>query len=183
MPWPSPLPLVDDGARDIRLTATTADVLPDAATAFGQRVRARLQNDTVIWIVTVGADGRPQPNPVGFCRDGGADSTEFVIYSRPDSHGSSTFVNGRTRFRSTSTATVTARTSWCCAAGSWSTTTIRSSRTDRLTSRSTALPWNGSSAALRSLARATRSPCASRSPGCEASTCGARERLTVVATR
>ena len=64
----------------------TADVLPDAATAFGQRVRARLQKDTVIWIVTVGADGRPQPNPVGFCRDGDADSTEFVIYSRPDSH-------------------------------------------------------------------------------------------------
>jgi PPOX class probable F420-dependent enzyme len=64
----------------------TADVLPDAATAFGQRVRMRLQNDTVIWIVTVGADGRPQPNPVGFCRDGDADSTEFVIYSRPDSH-------------------------------------------------------------------------------------------------
>ncbi len=28
----------------------TADVLPDAATAFGQRVRTRLQNDTVIWI-------------------------------------------------------------------------------------------------------------------------------------
>ena len=53
----------------------TADVLPDAATAFGQRVRTRLQNDTVIWIVTVGADGRPQPNPVGFCRDGDADST------------------------------------------------------------------------------------------------------------
>ena len=64
----------------------TADVLPDAATAFGQRVRTRLQNDTVIWIVTVGADGRPQPNPVGICRDGDADSTEFVIYSRPDSH-------------------------------------------------------------------------------------------------
>ena len=39
-----------------------------------------------IWIVTVGADGRPQPNPVGFCRDGDADSTEFVIYSQPDSH-------------------------------------------------------------------------------------------------
>lgn len=64
----------------------TADVLPDAATPFGQRVRARLQNDEVIWIVTVGADGRPQPNPVGFCRDGDADSTEFVIYSRPDAH-------------------------------------------------------------------------------------------------
>jgi PPOX class probable F420-dependent enzyme len=62
----------------------TADVLPDAATPFGQRVRTRLQNDAVIWIVTVGADGRPQPNPVGFCRDGDADSTEFVVYSRPD---------------------------------------------------------------------------------------------------
>lgn len=62
----------------------TGDVLPDAATPFGQRVRARLQNDALIWIVTVGADGRPQPNPVGFCRDGDVDSTELVIYSRPD---------------------------------------------------------------------------------------------------
>ena len=63
-----------------------ADVLPDPATPFGQRVRARLGSDEVIWIVTVGADGRPQPNPVGFCRDGDADSIEFVIYSRSDSH-------------------------------------------------------------------------------------------------
>jgi PPOX class probable F420-dependent enzyme len=63
-----------------------ADVLPDPATPFGQRVRARLGSDEVIWIVTAGADGRPQPNPVGFCRDGGADSTEFIIYSRPDAH-------------------------------------------------------------------------------------------------
>jgi PPOX class probable F420-dependent enzyme len=62
------------------------NVLPDSATPLGQRVRARLGNDEVIWIVTVGADGRPQPNPVGFCRDGGADSSEFVIYSRPDAH-------------------------------------------------------------------------------------------------
>jgi PPOX class probable F420-dependent enzyme len=61
----------------------TADVLPDAATPFGQRVREHLDEDTVIWIVTVGADGRPQPNPVGFCRDG---DTEFVIYNRPDAH-------------------------------------------------------------------------------------------------
>ena len=58
-----------------------ADVLPDPATPFGQRVRERLQHDEVIWIVTVGADGRPQPNPVGFCWDGGA---ELVIYSRSD---------------------------------------------------------------------------------------------------
>jgi hypothetical protein len=40
----------------------TADVLLDAATPFGQRVPTRLQTDEVIWIVTVGADGRPQPN-------------------------------------------------------------------------------------------------------------------------
>jgi PPOX class probable F420-dependent enzyme len=58
-------------------------VLPDPATPFGQRVRSRLRDDEVIWIVTVGADGRPQPNPVGFCQDGEA---EFVIYSRPDAH-------------------------------------------------------------------------------------------------
>jgi PPOX class probable F420-dependent enzyme len=63
-----------------------ADVLPDPATPFGQRVRDRLGGAEVIWIVTVGADGRPQPNPVGFCRDGGADSAEFVIYSQPGAH-------------------------------------------------------------------------------------------------
>jgi predicted pyridoxine 5'-phosphate oxidase superfamily flavin-nucleotide-binding protein len=80
MPWSSPLPLIDDEARDIRLTAMTADVLPDAATAFGQRVRTRLQNDTVIWIVTVGADGRPQPNPVGFCRDGDDDHPLIQVF-------------------------------------------------------------------------------------------------------
>jgi PPOX class probable F420-dependent enzyme len=58
-------------------------VLPDPATPFGQRVRARLRDDEVIWIVTVGADGRPQPNPVGFCQDG---EHELVIYNRPDAH-------------------------------------------------------------------------------------------------
>jgi PPOX class probable F420-dependent enzyme len=72
--------------QHVRLTAATADVLPDTATSFGQRVRTRLRDDELIWIVTVGADGRPQPNPVGFCRDGDADSTEFVIYSRSDAH-------------------------------------------------------------------------------------------------
>ena len=58
-----------------------AGVLPDAATPFGQRARERLRDDEVIWIVTVGADGRPQPNPVGFCWDGG---TGLVIYNRAD---------------------------------------------------------------------------------------------------
>ena len=58
-----------------------AEALPDAATPFGRRVRERLRTDEVIWIVTVGADGRPQPNPVGFCWDGG---TDLVIYNRAD---------------------------------------------------------------------------------------------------
>jgi len=57
----------------------TADVLPDAATAFGQRVRTRLQNDTVIWIVTIGADGRPQPNPVSFHFDSDGHGQDIVV--------------------------------------------------------------------------------------------------------
>jgi PPOX class probable F420-dependent enzyme len=43
-----------------------SDVLPDPGTEFGQRVRARLRDEQVIWITTVGADGTPQPNPVWF---------------------------------------------------------------------------------------------------------------------
>jgi PPOX class probable F420-dependent enzyme len=39
-------------------------VLPDGA--FGERVRARLRDELVIWLTTVGADGTPQPNPVWF---------------------------------------------------------------------------------------------------------------------
>jgi predicted pyridoxine 5'-phosphate oxidase superfamily flavin-nucleotide-binding protein len=40
--------------------------LPDSGTAFGERVRRRLREEQVIWITTVGKDGTPQPNPVGF---------------------------------------------------------------------------------------------------------------------
>ena len=40
--------------------------LPDPTTAFGERVRRRLHDEQVIWITTVGDDGTPQPNPVGF---------------------------------------------------------------------------------------------------------------------
>lgn len=46
------------------------DVLPDAGTAFGKRVRARLRDEWVVWFTTVGADGTPQPNPVWFLWDG-----------------------------------------------------------------------------------------------------------------
>ncbi|HWG11897.1 MAG TPA: pyridoxamine 5'-phosphate oxidase family protein [Streptosporangiaceae bacterium] len=106
------------------------DVLPDAATPFGQRVRARLRSDEVIWIVTVGADGRPQPNPVGFCRDGGA---EFVIYSRPDAR----------RLRH-----------------------LRE-RPDQVSVGPAVERAFGS---IAESARAIRSPCGSRSPGCTPST-------------
>lgn len=42
------------------------DVLPDASSEFGQRVRARLRDDKLIWLTTAGGDGTPQPNPVWF---------------------------------------------------------------------------------------------------------------------
>jgi PPOX class probable F420-dependent enzyme len=44
------------------------DVIP--AGAFGDRVRNRLRREQVIWFVTVGDDGTPQPNPVWFLWDG-----------------------------------------------------------------------------------------------------------------
>jgi hypothetical protein len=40
--------------------------LPDSGSEFGERVRRRLREEQVIWITTVGKDGTPQPNPVGF---------------------------------------------------------------------------------------------------------------------
>jgi len=49
--------------------------------AFGERVSRRLREEKVIWLVTVGRDGTPQPNPVWFLWDG-ADSV--IVYNRPD---------------------------------------------------------------------------------------------------
>ena len=49
----------------------TSDVIPDRATAYGERVHRRLTDETTIWLTTVGRDGAPQPNPVGFLWDGG----------------------------------------------------------------------------------------------------------------
>jgi PPOX class probable F420-dependent enzyme len=50
----------------------TSEAIPDPATAFGERVRRRLTDEMTIWLTTVGGDGAPQPNPVGFLWDGGA---------------------------------------------------------------------------------------------------------------
>lgn len=61
----------------------TASVLPDESTDFGRRVRERLRDGLVIWLTTVGADGTPQPNPVGFLWDG-ADSV--LTYNRAEAH-------------------------------------------------------------------------------------------------
>ena len=56
-------------------------VLPGGA--FGERVARRLREDYAIWLVTVGADGTPQPNPVWFVWDG-ADSV--LVYNRTDAN-------------------------------------------------------------------------------------------------
>lgn len=56
----------------------TESALPDPGTPFGERVRRRLREEQVIWIVTTGMDGTPQPNPVGFLHEGG---NSILIYS------------------------------------------------------------------------------------------------------
>jgi len=57
------------------------DVLPDANSEYGARVRDRLTTDKTVWLTTIGKDGTPQPNPVWFLWDG-ADSV--LIYNRAD---------------------------------------------------------------------------------------------------
>jgi PPOX class probable F420-dependent enzyme len=52
--------------------------LPDSSTPFGERVRRRLREEQVIWITTVGQDGTPQPNPVGFLLQ---DDNSILIYN------------------------------------------------------------------------------------------------------
>lgn len=52
--------------------------LPVKDGAFGERVQRRLREEQVIWFVTVGDDGTPQPNPVWFLWDG---SDGVLIYN------------------------------------------------------------------------------------------------------
>lgn len=56
-----------------------SDVLPDGATAYGERVRRRLTEEPSIWLTTIGRDGAPQPNPVGFLWEG---DDNLLIYSQ-----------------------------------------------------------------------------------------------------
>lgn len=57
----------------------SSEVIPDRATSYGERVRRRLTEETAIWLTTIGRDGTPQPNPVGFRWDGGG---SLLIYSQ-----------------------------------------------------------------------------------------------------
>ena len=50
----------------------------DTSTDFGARVARHLQDDMVVWLATVGADGTPQPSPVWFLWDGDT----ALIYSQ-----------------------------------------------------------------------------------------------------
>jgi len=50
----------------------------DLASAFGQRVARRLREERIIWLVTIDANGMPQPSPVWFWWDGAS----FLIYSQ-----------------------------------------------------------------------------------------------------
>jgi PPOX class probable F420-dependent enzyme len=52
----------------------------DPSTEFGARVQRRLQEEQIIWLVTVGADGTPQPSPVWFIWE----DDSALIYSQPD---------------------------------------------------------------------------------------------------
>ena len=53
------------------MTHTPLEITPHIA--------QRLQNEQVVWLTTVSADGTPQPNPVWFIWKDGS----FVIYTRP----------------------------------------------------------------------------------------------------
>lgn len=51
----------------------------DTDSAFGARAARRLATDRVAWLVTVNAQGQPQPNPVWYLWDGDG----AFVYSRP----------------------------------------------------------------------------------------------------
>lgn len=52
----------------------------DIKSEFGSRATRRLREELIYWLVTVGADGTPQPSPVWALWDGAT----FLIYSQPD---------------------------------------------------------------------------------------------------
>jgi PPOX class probable F420-dependent enzyme len=53
----------------------------DLTTELGKRAEQWLREQTLVWLVTVRADGRPQPSLVWFLWDG---RDEVLVYSMPD---------------------------------------------------------------------------------------------------
>ena len=51
----------------------------DTSTPFGERADKRLREEGIAWLVTVRADGTPQPSPVWFLWDG----ETILLYSQP----------------------------------------------------------------------------------------------------
>lgn len=51
----------------------------DLSSDFGARADQRLRAERIAWLVTVGADGQPQPNPVWFLWDG----STILVYTQP----------------------------------------------------------------------------------------------------
>ena len=47
---------------------------------LGERLEQRLENELVVWLTTVSADGTPQPNPVWFLWDG----ETCLVFSKPN---------------------------------------------------------------------------------------------------
>ncbi|MFF0343241.1 TIGR03667 family PPOX class F420-dependent oxidoreductase [Kribbella sp. NPDC004875] len=52
----------------------------DSSTGFGRRIARQLDDETVIWLTTVGRSGTPAPNPVWFLWH----DNEILICSQPD---------------------------------------------------------------------------------------------------
>jgi PPOX class probable F420-dependent enzyme len=52
----------------------------DTSTDFGARVARQLQEETIAWLTTIGADSTPLPSPVWFYWDG----ETVTVYSEPN---------------------------------------------------------------------------------------------------
>jgi PPOX class probable F420-dependent enzyme len=57
--------------------------LIDPDSDFGRRLRERLENERVIWLTTIGADGTPQPNPVWFVWE---EPDTLLVYNKPEAN-------------------------------------------------------------------------------------------------
>jgi PPOX class probable F420-dependent enzyme len=52
----------------------------DTSTDFGKRIARQLDDETVVWLTTVGKSGTPAPNPVWFLWHG----DQMLVASQPD---------------------------------------------------------------------------------------------------